>query len=532
MQVTEFNDAKVYCLSAGKSLPQFLEEARKKQVSLRKDESFRKRIDIIQDFEFNVASTRVAISPDGEFLAAVGVYPPEVRLFEARDLGMKCSRGLNCEVVDFLFLSDDYKKLVFLMQDRTVEFHAQYGFHHRLRVPKMGRSIAYDAETCNLLVGGSAAEVFRIDLEVGIFQASIPLKAIEEVNQVVVNPTLPMFSCAGNKGLVECYDLRDTVQPLRSLQVSSSSDAGGASDVTCCAFSPNGMHFAAGTDKGLVRVYDVRSSRPIAERDHMNGFRIRSVAFHSRGNNSSDLLVGSADAKAVKIWEATSGKMVASAESKSTINQVVFYPNSGMFFTANDQERVGVYFVPSLGLAPKWCSFLDNITEELEEGSKDVVFDDFHFVTSEELEQLGAKELIGTKYLQPYMHGFFMDHRLHKKLAAAMDPFKFEEYRKQQIAKKLETQRTMRTRVNVGKVGVNAKFHQSLQIAAEEGGMEGSSKKRKEAATRATTLLAEERFKALFEDPDFAIEEKGVAAEKLAPAFPSFKGKKRKVAKT
>merc|ERR1740121_803825 len=329
-----------------------------------------------------------------------------------------------------------------------------------------------------------------------------------------------MFSCAGNKGLVECYDLRDTVQPLRSLQVSSSSDAGGASDVTCCAFSPNGMHFAAGTDKGLVRVYDVRSSRPIAERDHMNGFRIRSVAFHSRGNNSSDLLVGSADARAVKIWEAGSGKMVSSVESKSTINQLVFYPNSGMFFTANDQERVGVYFVPSLGLAPKWCSFLDNITEELEEGSKDVVFDDFHFVTSEELEQLGAKELIGTKFLQPYMHGYFMDHRLHKKLSAAMDPFKYEEYRKERIKKQLEAKRTMRTRVKAGKVGVNAKLHQSLEQAAEDGGMEGVSKKKREAATRAKTLLAEERFQALFEDPDFAIEEKGVASSEPAPVLP------------
>merc|ERR1719203_2138412 len=215
------------------------------------------------------------------------------------------------------------------------------------------------------------------------------------------------------------------------------------------------MHFIAGTDSGVIRVYDVRSSRPLAERNHMNGFKIRSVSFHARGPDSSDLLVGSADAKSVKVWEACSSKMVATVMSKSMINQLVFYPNSGMFFTANDQERIGVYFVPALGLAPKWCSFLDNITEELEEGSKDIVFDDFHFVTVEELEQLGAKELMGTKYLQPYMHGFFMDHRLHKKLSAAMDPFKYEEYRKQQIAKKLETQRTMRTRVNVGKVGVN-----------------------------------------------------------------------------
>lgn len=28
------------------------------------------------------------------------------------------------------------------------------------------------------------------------------------------------------------------------------------------------------------------------------------------------------------------------------------------------------YYVPSVGPAPKWCSFLDNITEELEESEQ------------------------------------------------------------------------------------------------------------------------------------------------------------------
>uniref|UniRef100_A0A6U6ICA2 Uncharacterized protein n=1 Tax=Zooxanthella nutricula TaxID=1333877 RepID=A0A6U6ICA2_9DINO len=538
MQVTQLNDVKVYNLTAGKSLPQFLEEARKKHHSLRKDEDFRKRVDIIQDFEFNIASTRVAVSPDGEYLAATGVYPPEVRLFEARELGMKCSRGLNTEVVDFRFLSDDYRKLVFLLDDRTVEFHAQYGFHHRLRVPKAGRSLDYDAESCSLLVGGSSSEVVRLDLEVGSFQSPIALQSMEEVHQVAVNPALPVVSCCGDKGLVESYDLRDTAKPLRSLRVADPEDAllpaaaGTSGDhVTCCAYAPNGMFFAAGTAAGVVRVYDIRSSKPLCERDHMNGFAIRSVSFHTRGPDSKDLLVGSADQKSVKIWEAGSAKIAASVESPHTINQLVFFPKSGMFFTANDTQRIGVYFVPSLGLAPPWCSFLDSMTEELEEGSKKVVFDDYQFLTTDELEQLGATELIGTKYLQPYMHGYFMDHRLHARLKTAMDPFRFEEYRKERIRQRIEAKRTMRTRVKVGnKVQVNQSFHNRLQADAEEGGTEGASKKRKAAADRAKALLNEDRFKAMFEDADFAIEDKGVGAEAaaLAEALPATRKKGRK----
>ena len=82
--------------------------------------------------------------------------------------------------------------------------------------------------------------------------------------------------------------------------------------------------------------------------------------------------------------------------------------------------------------------------------------EDYQFVTKDQLEQLGASEsgdldsqpkdwqaswvsrvsksglrLVGTKFLQPYMHGFFMDYRLHAKLKAALEPFAFEEYRKQ-----------------------------------------------------------------------------------------------------
>jgi len=537
MQVTEFNDVKVYDLSAGKSLPQFLEEARKKQKTLRYDEDFRKRIDIIQDFEFNIASGRIAVSPDGEYIAASGMYPPEMRLFEMRELGLKCSRGLNCEVVDFRFLSDDYRKLVFLMEDRTVEFHAQYGFHHRLRVPKAGRSLDYDPESCTLLVGGSSSEVVRLDLEVGAFQTPIPLKTLEEVHQLVVNPTLPVVSCAGDSGIVETFDLRDTSKPIKSLRVADPEDAdlptaaGIAGDhVTSCAYSPNGMFFAAGTASGVVRVFDIRSSKPMSQRDHNNGFAIKTVTFHSKGSDFKDLMVGSADKKSVKVWEAGTGKIAASVESKHTINQLVFFPNSGMFFTAVDNQRIGVYFVPSLGLAPKWCSFLDSITEELEEGSKKEVFDDYHFVTTDELEQMGAKELIGSKFLQPYMHGYFMDHRLYAKLKAAMDPFRYEEFRKERIRQKIEAKRTMRVRVKTGKkVGVNQSLHKKLEEEAEDGEFEGASKKRREASTRAKALLNEERFKAIFEDADFAIEEKGVASHtpaSVASLLPG--GKKRK----
>ena len=39
----------------------------------------------------------------------------------------------------------------------------------------------------------------------------------------------------------------------------------------------------------------------------------------------------------------------------------------GVLLCATDQPKLECYYIPKVGLAPKWCSFLENITEELEE---------------------------------------------------------------------------------------------------------------------------------------------------------------------
>ena len=40
---------------------------------------------------------------------------------------------------------------------------------------------------------------------------------------------------------------------------------------------------------------------------------------------------------------------------------------------------VQAYFVPSLGPAPRWCSFLEGLTEELEESTTPVLYDDYRW---------------------------------------------------------------------------------------------------------------------------------------------------------
>ena len=60
MQVSSTNDVKIYNLSAGKSLPEWLTERKRRQL-VKNDIEVRKRIELIQDFEMPAVSDCVRI---------------------------------------------------------------------------------------------------------------------------------------------------------------------------------------------------------------------------------------------------------------------------------------------------------------------------------------------------------------------------------------------------------------------------------------------------------------------------------------
>ena len=66
-----------------------------------------------------------------------------VKCYDTQQMSEKFRRHLECEIVQFQFLSEDFSKFAFLLADRTLEFHARYGFHYRTRIPKFGRDITY-----------------------------------------------------------------------------------------------------------------------------------------------------------------------------------------------------------------------------------------------------------------------------------------------------------------------------------------------------------------------------------------------------
>lgn len=52
--------------------------------------------------------------------------------------------------------------------------------------------------------------------------------------------------------------------------------------------------------------------------------------------------------------------------------------------------------------------------EEMEETGQTTIYDNYKFVTKEELEKLQLTPLIGTDLLKAQMHGYFMKHHLYK----------------------------------------------------------------------------------------------------------------------
>ncbi|KAI5583666.1 hypothetical protein BDE02_06G030300 [Populus trichocarpa] len=74
--------------------------------------------------------SRIKATPDGEFLIASGIYPPQIKVYELREFALKFERHFDSEIIDFQILDDDYSKLAFLCADRSVCLHAKYGKHY------------------------------------------------------------------------------------------------------------------------------------------------------------------------------------------------------------------------------------------------------------------------------------------------------------------------------------------------------------------------------------------------------------------
>uniref|UniRef100_A0A2M4ALI9 Nucleolar protein 10 n=1 Tax=Anopheles triannulatus TaxID=58253 RepID=A0A2M4ALI9_9DIPT len=491
MLVTDINNVKIYNLSGGKSVPEWLLDKKKKQASKKQPVDANRRIELIQDFDMPGVATGIAISPDGQYILATGTYKPRVKCFEVSNLSLKFERCFDSEVEKFAILGEDYGKVAFLHSDRYVEIHAAPGRHYRLRIPRFGRDLVYHTPTCDLLMVGTSSDIYRLNLERGQFLLPYTTSATA-IESVTVNREHQLICVGTQDGTIEAWDYRDKAS-CGTLDVASSmSGSAQVASITALEFK-NGLTIAAGTSTGHVLLYDIRARSPLAVKDHLNQLPIKKIRF--QGDQKS---VYSLDAAMLKIWDETTLKQKACIESSSNFNDFAHFPGSGLFLFAQEDTKMLPYYVPSEGPAPRWCSFLDNLVEDIESETVQNLYDDYKFVTKQELADLNLEHLEGTKMLRAYMHGFFIDIRLYKQAKSVSETFAFDGFRKEKIRKQIEATRPARIQLKATLPEVNRELAKQLM---EEEHM--SSSKR---SAIAKGLLRDDRFKGMFENPDFAID--------------------------
>ena len=531
--ISTHDGVRVYEIASQKHNPSWAIEKKKPSRKLRKQEDYQRRIELVQDLEFPTAAQKAKISEDGEYLIVSGSHPPQFKCFDLKNLSCKFTRHLEAEVVDFQVLSEDYGKIAFLCADRAIRFHAKFGNYYDVRTPRQGRDIAMSKRTSDLIVVGSSKDVYRLNLEKGRFLAPLEAKC-EDLNCCGISPSHGLVAVGGGDGSVECFDLRQKRSVGRmhacgandydsTMEMSDSEDAVG---VTALRFDQSGLNLACGSSDGIVRIFDLRSSRAKTTKDHMYGEAIVDIKFHETADGSKRVM--STDKKIVKVWDQNSGENYVAIEPRDgkEINDIVSWENSGLIFTICDDPKIGCYFVPGLGPAPKWCSFLENLTEEMEEQKRETLYDDYRFVTLEELNTLGLEHLIGTKMLKAYMHGFFMDNRLYGKAKSVSNPFSYEDYKNKKIAETMEKERQSRIapKKKLKMPKVNAAFAAKLASGekmasfktgdadadADNEDLEGTPGIKNE-------LMRDDRFGALFKDEDFEIDERSEHYKLLHP---------------
>jgi ribosome biogenesis protein ENP2 len=524
MKLTNPHDVPVYTISGSdtaRPLPDWL--ARKRKRSLKNDPEYANRVELLQDFEFEEASACIRVSDDGEWVMSTGTYKPQIHTHYLPHLSLSFARHTNSLNHSFILLSSDYSKSLHLQTDRRLEFHTPGGCHYQTRLPRYGRDLVYDRRSAEALVpavgvnGDGSGEVYRLNLEVGRYmkpyqvdvggddlstagggalQGGINTGSVNTA--AVAEESHNLLAFGTSIGTVEFWDSRSKSR-IGLL-------SGQPGEITALDFDRSGISLATGSSEGTVRIFDLRKPLPLLEKDQGYGYPIQTLMHLTTSSQEKKIL--SADKRIIKLWDEADGKAWTSVEPAVDINSVAWCKNSGMLLTANEGKQQHAFFIPQLGPAPKWCGFLDNMVEEMAEEAPTETYDNYKFLTLPELKSLNLGHLVGTtNLLRPYMHGYFVATKLYEQARLIANPYIWDEERTKKIKERVEKERASRIRGGK-KVKVNQNLVDKMLKRQE----------RREKVDSEAGVLGDDRFGKLFEDEEFAVDEKSREFAMLNPS--------------
>lgn len=366
MKLTNAGPVPVYTISGSttaRQLPDWL--ARRRKRSLKNDPEWSNRVELLQDFGFDEASTCVRVSEDGQWVMSTGTYKPQIRVHDLSQLSLSFARHTTTLCHTFVLLSRDYSKSLHLGTERNLELHTPSGCHHELRLPRYGRDLAYDRHSTEALIpstagrdadGNFSGEVFRLNLELGRFVKSYQVDVGEEegpenglqgsigvgsVNVVAIaEESHNLLSFGTSRGTIEFWDPRSKSR----VALLSQPDLG---EISALDFSPSGLTLATGSSTGVVQIYDLRRPVPLLRKDQGYGFPIKTLAHLTTSSLEKKLL--SSDKRIIKIFDENTGDLFTSVEPVVDINYVAWVPNTGMLLTANEGPAQHAFHIPQLG---------------------------------------------------------------------------------------------------------------------------------------------------------------------------------------
>jgi len=147
------------------------------------------------------------------------------------------------------------------------------------------------------------------------------------------------------------------------------------------------------------------------------------------------------------------------------------------------------------------------MVEEMAEEAPAETYDNYKFLTLPELKTLNLSHLIGTtNLLRPYMHGYFVASRLYEEARLIANPYIWDEERTKRVKERVEKERASRIRGK--KVKVNQNLVDKLLKKQE----------RREKVDAEMGVLGDSRFGKMFEDEDFAVDERSREFQQLNPS--------------
>ena len=410
---------KVYTLSAYQTLPEFIEDALKNNQSLKKNVNFQNRLEILQGFQFSSHSNQIRLTINKRYLGVSGMYPPDLLVYDLDELAIKFVRRIDSEIRDFIWLTEDYKKLAILRSDKVLEFHDQGGLFFKFGIPFNGTKLLYNKNDAILYIATTDHLILRIDLSEGKF-----LKSLETVGydvRCIAYHKLSKKLIAGTvTGTIEIFD-NNNLDPVNIFNHAEKENYDNSLKFLTCDCSEKSSQIAFGTNLGKVYVFNVNDiSTPLFIKDHKIISPITDVRFsESFSDIGEHEIIISSDINNIKVYQYNGTPNldnIVSIPSIASINAVLHFPRSGMIFSCLNTQKMALFYVPTIGIAPIWIPFVDCVVDEIDSSVNKRIYSDFVFITHRDIRNLGFSLVDVQKNVIPYHHGFLINKNKHQEL--------------------------------------------------------------------------------------------------------------------